>query len=250
MSLYFFWIDRKEIFSGSGYSLYVGIPVVIMGLVFYWVAVANAKDLSQNDFLSLSTLGFVACLNGGFIIFYGNKAFRKAIFPLLFLAFMIPIPTLILDPLIRILVAGSAETSYAVLKIFGVPVYLDGFVFELPGIAIEVAKECSGIRSTLALLITSVIAGYMFLESRPRRILLTLCICPITIFKNALRISTLALLASYVDPSWITNSWLHQMGGKPFFILALLFMLPVLWLLSRSEKRDTHRRGAEFAEKI
>lgn len=133
VSLYFFWIDRKKIFSGSGYSLYVGTPVVIMGLVFYWVAVANVKDLSQNDFLSLSTLGFVAWLNGGFIGFYGTLAFRKAIFPLLFLAFMIPIPTLILDPLIRILVAASAETSYAVLTMFGVPIYRNGYVFELSG---------------------------------------------------------------------------------------------------------------------
>jgi exosortase/archaeosortase family protein len=94
----------------------------------------------------------------------------------------------------------------------------------------------------LALFITSVVAGYMFLESHPRRILLALCVFPITIFKNSLRIATLAVLGSYVDPSWVTSSWLHRMGGKPFFILALLFMLPVLWLLRRSEKKRSNNK--------
>jgi hypothetical protein len=68
-----------------------------------------------------------------------------------------------------------------------------------------------------------------------------LAIIPITIFKNALRITALTLMASYVDPSWLTDSWLHRAGGKPFFFIALLLWAPILWLLWRSEKKKPNK---------
>jgi len=57
------------------------------------------------------------CINGGFIGFYGSRAFRKALFPLLFLIFMVPIPSAVLDGLIKIFLIGSAETSYAIFTV-------------------------------------------------------------------------------------------------------------------------------------
>ncbi len=145
------------------------------------------------------------------------------------------------------LLIGSAETAYKVFQVLDIPVYRQDFVFELPGISVEVARQCSGIRSALALIITSVLAGYLFLETRRRRVALVLAVFPITIFKNSLRIVTISLLAAYVDPIFLTNHWIHSAGGKPFFIFALLFMLPVLWLLRRSEKKkiDSPRASLE-----
>lgn len=235
-------------FSDSSYSPYIGMSVVIAGLAFYWIGFSNGKSLSQNDFLFLCTLGFVMWLNGGFIIFYGKRAYRQARFPLLFLVFMIPIPLFILDPFIRFLQVLAAHTVHGIFEIIDIPYIKRGLVFELPGIAIEVAKECSGIRSSLALFITSIIAGYMFLKTGRRRVILALSIFPITIFKNALRITTLALMAVYVDPSWLTNSWLHRAGGKPFFILGLCLLLPILMLLRRSEKKEKYSPPASSEE--
>lgn len=56
-------------------------------------------------------------------------------------------------------------------------------------------------------------------------------------FKNGCRIVTLTLLGAYVDPR-ILSSQLHRAGGIPFFGLALLLLVPVLWLLIKSEKRS------------
>lgn len=240
VSVYFLYLNRKRVFSDSSYSPYIGMSVVIAGLAFYWIGFSNVKSLSQNDFLFLCTLGFVTWLNGGFIIFYGTRAYRQARFPLLFLVFMIPIPLFILDPFIRFLQVLAASTVHGIFEIIDIPYIRRGLVFELPGLAIEVAKECSGIRSSLALFITSIIAGYMFLDTGRRRVILGLSILPITIFKNALRIITLALMAVYVDPSWLTNSWLHRAGGKPFFILGLCLLLPILLFLRRSEKKEKY----------
>jgi exosortase len=245
--LYFFVLDRKTIFAETGYSFQIGLPVVTAGLLFYWFGKSHLTELNQNDYLSLMMFSFLIFFIGSFIVFYDIRAFRKALFPLLFMIFIVPIPSMILEPLIRILVIASANTAYAVFNILDVPVFRDGFIFELPGISVEVAKECSGIRSSLALFITSVAAGHLFLQTGWRRIVLSLSIFPITIFKNALRIVTISLLAAYVDPVFLTNHWIHRAGGKPFFIFSLLVLLPVLLLLRRSEKKREQIEGGTLS---
>jgi len=243
VSLYFLIGDRKAIFMEIDYSIHAGSLPMAAGVLFYWIGISRILELNQNDYLSLMMFSYLSCFIGGFIVFYGTRVFRKAMFPLLFLVFIVPIPTPILESLIRILLIGSANTSHAVFNILDVPVYRDGFFFQLPQITVEVAKECSGIRSTLALFITSIIAGRLYLRTGWRRIALSLCIFPITIFKNSLRIVTITLLANYVDPTFLTNSLLHKAGGKPFFVLALLFLAPVLWFLRRSEKKNSINHG-------
>jgi len=238
------------VFSECRYSVQIGTLIVAFGALLYWLGLWQVAQLSQHDNLSLKTFSFIVCLIGGFISFYGSRAFRKGMFPLLFLVSIIPFPTLIIESLTRVLMIGSAETSYAVFKVLGIPVYRNGFIFELPGIAIEVAKQCSGINSTIALLLTCVLAGNLFLRTGWRRAALVICIFPVTIFKNSLRIVTISMLASYVDPIFLTNHWLHSSGGKPFFVLAMLFMVPVLWLLRRSEKMGEGERLKDKGERI
>ena len=108
-------------------------------------------------------------------------------------------------PPFLILLIGSAETSYKVFQILDVPIYRENFIFELPGVSVEVARQCSGIRSTLALIITSVLAGYLFLDTGWRRVVLCICVFPVTVFKNSLRIVTISMLAAYVDPIFLTK---------------------------------------------
>jgi exosortase len=238
-------MDRKAIFAINSYSFRAGISLIVAGLLSYWLGKSSFVELNQNDYLALMMFSFFLCINGGFIGLYGSRAFRKALFPLLFLIFIIPIPTAILDPLIRILQVGSAHFTYVIFKIIGIPVFRDGMVFELPGIAIEVAKECSGIRSSLALIITSTIAGYLFLQTGWKRIVLVLSIFPITIIKNAIRITTLSWLAVYVDKTFLTDSWLHSGGGIVFFLLALTFLAPVLLFLKKTEKKTADKEKGE-----
>ena len=113
--------------------------------------------------------------------------------------------------------------------------FKDGFVFELPGLAVEVARQCSGIRSTMGMFITSVIAGYKLLRTGLGRVALILAVFPITIFKNSIRICSISLLAAYVDRSWVTDSWLHSSGGIVFFVLGLVILGVVLLIIQKME---------------
>jgi exosortase len=173
---------------------------------------------------------------GGFLFFYGMRSFRVGLFPVLFLFFLTPIPSVIVETFILILQIASTEISHLFFRLTGVPLLREGFVFHLPGMSIEVAKQCSGIRSSIALVITSIIAGQLFLQTGWRKIALVLSIFPITVFKNGLRIVMLSLLGAYVDPR-ILGSELHKSGGIPFFVIALALLAPVLWYLRRSERK-------------
>lgn len=119
----------------------------------------------------------------------------------------------------------------------GIPFFREGSTFHLTKFSVEVAEECSGIRSSIALFITSILAGQLFLNSTSRKIILILSVFPITIVKNGLRIVTLSLLGNYVDIR-ILSSALHKQGGIPFFILALAFSGTIFWFLRKSEKRS------------
>lgn len=149
---------------------------------------------------------------------------------------MIPIPTFVVDLIVHALQNASAEVSFAIFQIADVSIYRRGLTFHLPNISIEVAKECSGIRSTIALFIYSLLAGHFFLDAGWKKVVLVLLMFPITVIKNALRIVTLTLLANYLDTTWITNSFLHHNGGVFFFILALLLFAPILKWLKKPDK--------------
>jgi exosortase len=173
---------------------------------------------------------------GGVGLFFGPKAWRAGAFPLVFLLFMIPIPGMILDPIVSLLQRGSAEVSHGFFRMIGVPVYRDGFLFNLPGLTIEVAKQCSGIRSSISLLLISIITAHLFLKRGWSKGILCLSVVPITIFKNGVRIVSLSLLAAYVDRG-ILESELHRSGGILIFVLALLLLGGVLWVVKKAERK-------------
>ena len=236
ISLFILILRRKRIFAEPSWEWRVGFALLVLGVALL-LSANRITGLNQNDYLSLVMSGAVLWIIGGFVLVYGSKALKEAMFPLLFLVFAIPVPKFILDPFTELLQIVSANTAYFLFKLTGVPLHREGFVFALPGITIEVAEQCSGIRSSIALIITSVFAGYLFLSRGWSRVILALSFFPITVLKNAMRIVTLSLLASYVDTRFITGSWLHSSGGIPFFAVGLALMAPVLWALMKAEKR-------------
>jgi exosortase len=233
VSVYLFFQNRKDIFSKPGATYPFALALSAFGGALYIFGSSYAAMLNQNDFASLLTFSAIAFWAGGFVLLYGIRGFQKASFPILFLVFMIPIPSLFMDKIIYALQVGSTEASEILFTLTGVPFHRSGFVFQLPGISIEVAEQCSGIRSSLALFITSVLAGHFFLDKFWKKVVLALVVFPVTVFKNGIRIMTLSLLGAYVDERWLTESFLHHSGGFVFFLPALGLLGLSLWTLRK-----------------
>ncbi len=249
VSAYFLFLKRRQISSQADYSFKAGIILSLIGILLFWVEEKNGLGLSQSSHLSLSVLSAFIFWIGGFLLFYGVKAFKIAAFPLLFLLFMVPIPGKALETIIYLLTCGSAEATYGFFKLTGVSVLREGFTFHLPRLTIEVAEQCSGINSSIALFVASIVAGQVFLRTGWKKVVFVLSIIPIAILKNGMRIVTLSLLGIYVDPR-ILHGQLHRKGGIPFFIVALAMLAPILWILRRSEKKSvrTEDKGTRMKE--
>jgi exosortase len=239
VSVYILWLNRKKFFERIEFAPVPGILMLLFALACLLGSYGPADSGNPIDRLFFATLGLVAWIVGAFTWVCGVRALRMSLFPMLFLLFMVPWHSAILGPVVAFLQTGSAFAARQVLTLLNVPVYFEGLFISLPGVTVEVAEQCSGIRSALALMILSTVAGYMYLNSNWRRFIFILAVVPVTLFKNGLRVVTLAMLGAYVDMSYLTDSYVHSSGGKPFMVLGIALMLPVLWGLRRSE----HRRG-------
>jgi exosortase len=142
-----------------------------------------------------------------------------------------------MDHIITMLRVGSTDVAYSLLKLTGTPVSRDGYLIFFPEMIVEVAEECSGIRSSMALFLTSLVSGYMFLKKPWKRIVLLLMVVPISVLRNGLRILILSLLGMYVDISFVGDNIAHRRGGVFFFALSVLLLFSVLWLLRDRKAR-------------
>jgi len=244
VTIFLLYSDRKAIFSDPGYGFVYGGAVLIAALTVSIISRRNLLDLTMDYRLSLASLAIVSAWVGGFVLCYGIRAFKIALFPLLFLLFMVPFPDSILDVVIAGLQEGSFMVTVWIFKIMGVKIYTSGFVISLPlpRFDIEVAKECSGIRSSMSLFITSLLIGRFFLSSPINKCILALTVIPIAVFKNAVRIVFISLGALYLDEEFISGP-LHHKGGVLFFILGLSLLALIARLLRGRERLDALPNG-------
>jgi exosortase len=230
------WMNRRAVFARAGSSIAAAAACFLTGALL--CALRNRLDLlpSGGKLLTISMLSAVLMAWSAFLLCFGARAFRTALFPMLFLLLAVPLPAAWIDRLILWLQQGSSDVTYWLFRATGTPVFRRGFIFTVPGQTIEVAQECSGIRSSLALLITCLLAGYLFLRTGWARLVLLVAAVPMLIIKNGIRIVTLTLLSIHVDPGFLRGR-LHHQGGFVFFVLGLVILWPLLRWLQRVEAR-------------
>jgi exosortase len=244
VSVTLLFLERRKVFRNMAYCLPAGLVLFLLAMAFLWVA-RYPLVLGQNDTLSLRMVFFVGWCVTAFVLCYGIPAFRIAPFPLLFLFLMVPIPELVLERTIGLLQSGSTDMTFLMLKAANVPVLRKGFVLSLPGIDIEVAKECSGIRSSLMLFTVGLVLVQLFLHTAWRKGVVLLLLFPMAVAKNSVRIFTLSTLGIYVDPSFL-NGDLHQKGGIVFFAVAVGALMLVIWFLRTTEKKTAKERSPQY----
>jgi exosortase C (VPDSG-CTERM-specific) len=244
VSLYLFYIRRgalpKRYHSSPGLAVFL----LLIGVISLIVR-SRIPDISRNDYFSLTILAFVCLLVAGCFLFTGEAWMKAVAFPLGFLFFMIPMPEAMSNGVETVSKLASADVANFFFNITNTPVLRNGTVFQLPNITVEVAQECSGIRSSWILLITSLVASNVFLKTTWRRALLVAFVVPIAIVRNGFRIFVIGSLCINLGPQMI-HSIIHRKGGPLFFSLSLVPLFILLeWLRRReailkpaSEKRN------------
>jgi exosortase len=230
-----FW-GRAEIFAEARYSPKAGVPLLVMAALCAIFGQDRVRQASPAG-LPVAVTALLGIWLGAFCLCYGWNTIRAALYPLACLLLAIPFPAGWMERVAAGLQQGSASLSYAILRVSGVPVFRQGLVFTLPGLNFQVGPECSGIHSSLALLMIAVVAGYVYLRSGLARAALILLTVPIALFKNAVRIVTIALLGAYVNRSFVDGPFHHRYGGLAFSVLGVLLFGLLLTALQNAGKR-------------
>jgi exosortase len=232
ISAFLIYLERKRIFRTPSYCPSIGVPMLVLAVVLWCSLDTLLSSLTDMDRLSAAAVLIVLAWIAMFILFYGTGSFKSAAFPLLFLLLMTPLPFVAAEHIVSVLQKSSADTCYVLFRFIGVPVVRHGFLFSLPGVDIEVAEQCSGIHSALSLFIVGLLAEHALLMGNWKKACFILCVFPIAIFKNAVRIVTIAWLGIHVNPAFFHGP-LHRQGGLPFSLLSLAMMAVLIWLLRR-----------------
>ena len=219
ISLYLIWLKRPELPQQAGASWKWGGVAALGGAAFLigceWAMHSGWRPQTE-DYLTLMTVSFLLFLVAGCLAFLGCAIVRVIAFPIAFLVFMVPMPSAVLDWTTMFFQQTSASMAQAFLIVAGMPVDLENLTLNLPGYAILVAPECSGIHSTMVLLITAVLAGHLFLRSWWKRALLIVVVVPLAILRNGFRIFVISELCVRISHDMI-NSPIHRHGGPLFF---------------------------------
>lgn len=235
------FLDRHVVEFSPKPGLWWGSVLCVVSLTV--AALAKWQPGLQPDAqLALDMLALVIWWAGAFVVCFGNSVARTFLFPLGFLLWIVPLPAFLLARVITFLQQWSAFAAQVLFSAVGVPVSQDGFFLTIPGLTLEVAKECSSIRSSLLLVVTTMVLAQVYLRSPWRKAVVVAVAIPLSVAKNGLRIFTIGMLGTKVDPAYLRGR-LHHQGGIIFLLVALLAVFLLLWVLGRGEPRRAEASG-------
>jgi exosortase len=241
-------ISAALILSDRAWLKSASKPTVSFGSALLAVAILIAgysrwiMSSQSNSQLSVSMLAIVIWWIGSFVLCFGVRMARLFVFPLCFLFWLVPVPAPALTRIVAFWQHGSAISASALFSALGIPVAQNGILLSIPGLTLEVAQECSSLRSSLMLIVTSMVLAHLFLRSFWRKTAVVLAAIPLSIAKNGVRIFTISMLGTRIDPAFLHGN-LHRHGGVLFFLLALFAVLLLLWLLNRTENQVSGNYG-------
>jgi exosortase D (VPLPA-CTERM-specific) len=180
----------------------------------------------------LTQVGFIVALLGTVLTVGGYSLFRVTGVPIAILIFAIPPPNFIVAVLTFKLQILSSELGAWFIRLFQIPVYLDGNIIDLGERQLEVAEACSGLRYLFPLLSIGFLLGYLFRAPLWQRIVVFLSTIPITIGMNSLRIGMVGVTVAYWGPQ-MADEVLHDFEGWLIFVACLVLLMAEIYLFAR-----------------
>ena len=187
----------------------------------------------QNYFVA--ALALVALLIGILLYLEGWPRLKHGLFPLAFLAFMVPLP--FVDLASPSLEAFTARSATSLARLVGIEAVQQGGEISLPGTTLVVGAPCSGLRSLVTML--TVAAGWVYLVKGRlwARSLLLVAVVPLVLVSNVLRIGLLLVVAELFGAD-AALGYYHDWSSPILFLLALGLLLLLGKVLGCSQLRD------------
>jgi exosortase len=207
---------------------WTGVPVTVASL-------AGAIWAMRWQSYFVASLALVPLLIGILLYLEGWPRLRHWLFPLLFLALMVPLP--FVDLASPWLESFTARSATALARLAGIPAVQHGGEITLPGTTIVVGAPCSGLRSLVTMVTVGV--GWIYLvEGRlAAKALMLAAVVPLVALSNVLRIGILLGVAALFGEG-AALTYYHDWSSPILFLMALGLLLILGKMLGCSRVRD------------
>jgi exosortase D (VPLPA-CTERM-specific) len=223
------WTRRNALLASIGRPAWSGTILILLAMVMHVTGALSAIFI-------LSQLAFVVALFGITLAVGGVSLLRAAFVPVGFLIFAIPLPYFIDANLSLQLQLISSQLGVFFIRLFQIPVYLDGNVIDLGTYKLQVVDACSGLRYLFPLVSLSFLAAYLFQAPMWQRALLLFSSIPITIAMNGFRIGMVGVTVDRWGPR-MAEGVLHFFEGWIIFVASALLLTVEVYLLARLSGR-------------
>ncbi len=229
VALYLLWlrVDRLESASLSG--SWVGPLFVVAALAAF--VLGELSSIYQ-----IIQYGFLLALFGVLLAAVGWRGFRIAWVPFVYLIFMIPLPNFIYQGMSSELQLISSELGVAVIRFFGISVFLEGNVIDLGVFQLQVAEACSGLRYLFPLMSFGFLCAAIYQGAWWHRAIIFLSAIPITILMNSFRIGVIGILVENFGIEQ-AEGFLHDFEGWFVFMACVGILFLEMWVLAKMSGR-------------
>jgi exosortase len=220
ITLYIAYMRRRSTLSIPAQSDLRGLWLVSVSCL-----VLLAGKLSAEFFLARISL--VILLAGLTWTFWGFQRIKTLAFPFVLLGTMVPLPAIVFNTAAAPLQLFASSVATSLAQTLGVSIYRDGNVIHLANTSLGVAEACSGLNSLSALMVGSLLLGFLEDAAVLGRVLLFVLAVPLAIAVNVLRVSGTAILADYHME--FAMGFYHMLSGWLVFVLGF----GLLWLTGK-----------------
>ena len=241
ISLYLVWQRADELENLEVSPSNFGILVILSGLFLLIIGNLAAEYFTQR-------FSFLILLSGIILFLLGRQHLKLLAFPIVFLIFMIPIPSILLLKLTFPMQLFAAKVATVTLQLLDIPVLREGNVIHLVENTLEVERACSGIRSLISLLAIGTVLAYFITKVTWQRAVVILSCFPIAIATNAFRVTMTGVLANYYGMK-AAEGFFHGFSGMVLYFAGLILVGIVGLSLSKVTK-DSHRPTQTDTDKI
>lgn len=219
IAAWFLYQRRAELLQEEVDPWNPGLLILLLGLLQLLLGFLAIEYFTMRSSLLVVLAGLILFL-------FGRRIFRLALFPLVYLIFMVPLPYILYDSVAFPLKLFVTRLSVTFLKLIGVVVLREGNLILFPATTLEVDDACSGMRSIVSLLALSAAYALYLRTSGWRRWLLIFAALPIAVCTNAIRIIVTGILAQQWGAK-AAEGFFHEGAGLVVFGVSVGMLLLV-----------------------
>ncbi|SET03531.1 VPLPA-CTERM-specific exosortase XrtD [Oceanicella actignis] len=231
LSGYMYLREMRDVPPAQGPIRDRGKGLAVLALGLFLAVAGNLVRIPD-----IVTYGMIVWIFGMILTAYG---FRRGLtfWPsVLHLVFMLPLPQFLYWQVTVGLQLISSQIGVELIRLAGVPVFLDGNVIDLGVYKLQVAEACSGLRYLFPIMSFSYVFCVLYRGPWWHKAALLLSAMPLAVLMNSIRIGVIGVLVDRYGIG-MAEGFLHLFEGWVIFAacIALLFLLA--WTLQRLQPR-------------